>query len=376
VAGVAPDGPDRTDARGWLGIGLELQGGTPMRFSILSILSAASLALAGSAPVSPARADDVVDACAKGHGDARIAACANAIKSGRWRGRDIAWAYVNRGWAYEDKGDHDHAIADETEAIRLDPKNVSAYVNRGWAYDDMEDYDRAIADETEAIRLDPNNVAAYIYRGWAHDDKDQYDLAIADESEAIRIDPKRAVVYNNRGSAYVDKQDYARALGDFTQAIELAPKYTAPYRNRARVYLYTGKLANALADITQGNALDTKNAHGALWLDIIAQRNNVPSRLAETSAQLDMTAWPAPVIRMFLGQMTPAAVLAAADSPNAVVKNDHVCEANFYSGELALRSGAKDEAARLFRLAANGCPHGLDEWDAAKGELTAAGAGP
>ena len=89
-----------------------------------------------------------------------------------------------------------------------------------------------------------------------------------------------------------------------------------------------------------------------------------------------MTAWPAPIIRMFLGQMTPAAVLAAADSSNAVVKNDHLCEANFYSGELALRSGAKDEAVRLFRLAVASCPHGLDEWDAAKGELTMAGAGP
>ena len=162
-----------------------------MRFPTLLAGTAVLLALAGSALVSPARADDVVDTCAKGHGDAKIDACTKAIKSGRWRGRDIAWAYVNRGWAYEDRKDHDRAIADETEAIRLDPKNAFAYVNRGWVYDEEEDYDRAIADETEAIRLDPNNASAYIYRGWAHDDKDQYDLAIADESEAIRIDPNK-----------------------------------------------------------------------------------------------------------------------------------------------------------------------------------------
>jgi hypothetical protein len=29
-----------------------------------------------------------------------------------------------------------------------------------------EDYARAIADETEAIRLDPNNADAYLYRGF------------------------------------------------------------------------------------------------------------------------------------------------------------------------------------------------------------------
>jgi lipoprotein NlpI len=68
-----------------------------------------------------------------------------------------------------------------------------------------------------------------------------------------------------------------------------------------------------------------------------------------------MAVWPAPVIRMFLGQMTPAAVLAAADDPD-VNKKDQVCDANFYGGELALRTGAKDEAARLFRLAARDLP--------------------
>ena len=309
-----------------------------MRFSRLLVGTAALFAILGAAPVSAAGASDA-DTCAKGHGDDKIAACTNAIKSGRWHGREIAWAYVNRGWAY----------------------------------DEREDYDRAIADESQTIRLDPNNASAYLYRGWAYDDTDQYDLAIADETEAIRINPKSHAIYNNRGSAYVDKLDFERAIVDFTQAIQLDPKYGSAFRNRARAYLYTGKLANALADITQANAIDPKNAHGALWLDVIARRNDLPSRLSEASAQLDMTAWPAPVIRMFLGQMTPAALLAAADNSDAVVKKDQVCEANFYSGELALLSGAKDEAARLFRLAASDCPHGLDEWDAAKGELKLAG---
>jgi tetratricopeptide (TPR) repeat protein len=54
------------------------------------------------------------------------------------------------------KGDYDRAIADLTEAIRLDPKYVWAYASRGEAYRMKGDYDRAIADLTEAIRLDPN----------------------------------------------------------------------------------------------------------------------------------------------------------------------------------------------------------------------------
>ena len=89
--------------------------------------------------------------------------------------------------------------------------------------------------------------------------------------------------------------------------------------------------------------------------------------------KIDMTAWPAPVIRLFLGEMTSDAVLAAADDPNAAKKKGQLCVANFYSGELALRQGAKDEAARLFKIAVSDCPKTFIEWDAAKSELKGLG---
>ena len=55
------------------------------------------------------------------------------------------------------KHDFDRAIADFTEAIRLDPNPDLAYQWRGDAYSDKGEYDKAIADYTESIRLDPNN---------------------------------------------------------------------------------------------------------------------------------------------------------------------------------------------------------------------------
>jgi lipoprotein NlpI len=89
-----------------------------------------------------------------------------------------------------------------------------------------------------------------------------------------------------------------------------------------------------------------------------------------------MTQWPAPVIRLYLGQMTTAAVLTAADDPNAAKKTGQVCEANFYSGEWALRQGAKDDAAHLFQVAARDCPKTLIERSAAATELKVLGATP
>jgi hypothetical protein len=39
-----------------------------------------------------------------------------------------------------------------------------------------------------------------------------------------------------------------------------------------------------------------------------------------------MNNWPAPIIRLYLGQLTMEAVLAAADDPDASIKKGHVCE--------------------------------------------------
>jgi lipoprotein NlpI len=112
------------------------------------------------------------------------------------------------------------------------------------------------------------------------------------------------------------------------------------------------------------------------WLHIASARNNLPSRLAEAAKQIDMTKWPAPVIRLFLGQTTPEALLATADDPDAKIRQRKVCEVNFYSAELALQRRAKDEATRLFGLAAKDCPKSFTERAAAHAEPKALGAHP
>src|SRR5262245_27566591 len=76
-----------------------------------------------------------------------------------------------RGWSHAEKGEHHQAIADFTEAIRLDPNFGSAYNNRGNSYAKKGDHDKAIADYTEAIRLDSNDGLAFYRRGNSYDEK-------------------------------------------------------------------------------------------------------------------------------------------------------------------------------------------------------------
>ncbi|WP_027526628.1 hypothetical protein [Bradyrhizobium sp. Ec3.3] len=84
-----------------------------------------------------------------------------------------------------------------------------------------------------------------------------------------------------------------------------------------------------------------------------------------------MTKWPVPVTRLYLGQDTPEAVLIAADSGTAETRQNQLCEARFYVGELALQQGRKAEAVRLFRLAAADCRKSFMEYSGAMAELKA-----
>jgi lipoprotein NlpI len=301
----------------------------------------------------------------------RIVACTQSIKSGKWKGNNQAINYGNRGKAYEDKGEDDRAIADYNTAIGINPKNPTFYNNRGIAYRHKGDLDRAIADYTQAISLNPKDHDAYYNRGIAYRNKGNLDQAIADYTQAISLNAKDPDFFNNRAFAYRQKGDSDRAIVDYGDAIRLSPKNDVFYARRGRAYLYSGNPAKALADMNQATELDPTDADEALWLEIVGQRSAAPSRLSQSISKIDMTVWPAPAIRLFLGQLTPAAMLAAADDPDPAKKKKQFCKADFYGAELSLIKGSKDEAIRQFRLALSDCSRDLVEFTAAQDELKA-----
>jgi lipoprotein NlpI len=74
-------------------------------------------------------------------------------------------------------------------------------------------------------------------------------------------------------------------------------------------------------------------------------------------------------------RLTPAAVLATANSSGKEAKESRVCQANFNIGELDLQQGANAGATALFQAAAAGCPKNYTDY-AAIAELKALGASP
>src|ERR1700687_2877258 len=89
------------------------------------LLAAFAVVLVSLSGALPAVADDWT-LCDKAKGDASIAACGRLISTGKTKGKDLAAAYYDRGYAYEDQHNYDAALADFNEALRIDSKSKDA----------------------------------------------------------------------------------------------------------------------------------------------------------------------------------------------------------------------------------------------------------
>jgi len=279
-------------------------------------------------------------------------------------------AYLNRGNVYLSKSDPERALSDYDAAIRLDPKSAWAYAARGNLYRNKGDLDRGLADLDEAIKLDPAYALPLFSRGEVYKAKGDFAKAMADMNETLRLDPNYAPAYFTRGQLSYIIGNNPAAIEDFTKSIRLDAENGAAYLSRGvAYYLVGGRTADAAADFRKALEINPKNAYAALWRDLAERRNGAPGHLAEAAKQLDMTVWPAPVIRHFLGEANAEQTFAAAFDTDPKTKLAQTCEANFYAGEFALLNKNRKEAQRLLKLAADQCPPSFVESTAAVAEL-------
>jgi tetratricopeptide (TPR) repeat protein len=102
---------------------------------------------------------------------------------------DRVVAYSERAALYQSNNDLDHAVADYTEAIRLDSGRAESLNNRCVAYTIQGDLKLAIADCTAAIGLDPHSAAGFKQRGLVNFIAANYEAAASDFQIAQQLQP-------------------------------------------------------------------------------------------------------------------------------------------------------------------------------------------
>jgi len=161
---------------------------------------------------------------------------------------------------------YDAAIVSYSEYIKLRPNASLGWYNRGISYyqraslnPTQADYRQAIADISQAIKIDPTEYDYRLYRGHSYwrlisvDFQKSSVAAIADYSAAIRLDANRSAAHSGRGQVYFELQQYDKSLTDLNTAIRLDPNDAVPYFFRGKVHHYFKNNTAARADL--GRAL-------------------------------------------------------------------------------------------------------------------------
>ena len=145
------------------------------------------------------------------------------------------------------KKDYDGAITAFTAVLALDPTVIGGYANRGIAHGHKLEYELAIADDTQALKLNPalfNVLSTRCYHRALQ--RQGFDEALADCNASLKIKPNNIDALNSRGLTYFLMGKYDLAKADYDKGLASGPVESVLYRR--------GILKNRLGDAAGGKA--------------------------------------------------------------------------------------------------------------------------
>jgi lipoprotein NlpI len=138
-------------------------GAAIMRFFLAVILILTSAGAAWANGLDDGRAG--LAAVRRGEYDEAIRLFSAAIASGELSPRNIVVAYLNRGNAYQDKGDYEHAVVEYNTVIQVRPDYAEAYYSRGRARFALGEFMPAATDFARSVTLAPSDAYSVL---WLH----------------------------------------------------------------------------------------------------------------------------------------------------------------------------------------------------------------
>jgi len=152
----------------------------------------------------------------------RIGACSRAIEGGLSGDQRIK-AHSLRGMGYGQIGQMDNAIADFSVVLEADKTNVPLWIARARAYFHKQQHDLAMLDLAEAIKLDPDNATVQNLMGKNHFMLGNYELAIKFFDRAIDLNANFYNAFVNRATTYYRDNQLQKAMKDVNAAYLMLP---------------------------------------------------------------------------------------------------------------------------------------------------------
>ena len=157
--------------------------------------------------------------------------------------RGVAEEALKKGKSAQNSGHLGVAIANFSEAIRLDPACVPAFIDRADVYGRKGDCDKAMADAAKAVSLDPASAMAHNALGVA----------------ALKSNPQYPDAFNNLGIVLARQGKYDEAIKAHKSGLAVRDDRSNDRNNLCRVHMQKGELEIKSGDVEAGNR-DLDNA--------------------------------------------------------------------------------------------------------------------
>lgn len=189
--------------------------------------------------------------------------------------------YIVRAAILSEAGDHKSALADFSQAIKIQPTTATYYRYRANYYDMLGQYEDAVRDISQYIQLQSNDAKGYYGRALLYSKQGNHGSAIGDYTEAIKLENKEKIYYLNRAISYLALKQNGKALADFNSAIQLDPKDPRGYLERAGYFSQLKNYTAALDDTNLALKLNPKDH------TIFANRANINHLLGNNEAAIE-----------------------------------------------------------------------------------------
>ena len=201
--------------------------------------------------------------------------------------------FVDRGNLYLDSSKYDEAIADYSQALKLDPDNVWALADRGMAYVWKHQLPEAEKDLAAAEKHDAHNSVALRARGLMAEFKDDCTTAVDYFTRSLASEPGNSFSLGHRAICEASTRKDAEALADSAQALKASPSWSALRMVRAEVFVRQGKTAEATAEADSIQAASPNNGFGLIAAANVylraGDRKQALATLQKTAALPDQT---------------------------------------------------------------------------------------
>jgi tetratricopeptide (TPR) repeat protein len=219
-----------------------------------------------------------------------------------------------------------HEIAAYSLAVRCIGNRAFPYVALGNAYMALRMPRKALANYIVALDCKPDNYSALALKAEALLMMECYQDALATFDLSLKHNPDDADALNGRAIAHLARGLIANAGADWRQQLTLLP--LARSSARACVALRLADYALALPELERTLANEPSDPYWDLYRLTSLRRLDRPTGNA---CYAPCQEWPAPLIALHAGQMTPDEVLYRAGN------GERRTEALFQLGILALR---------------------------------------